>query len=360
MRRDAIAWNEKKETKAVAELVKPQLKVSEEIVLLDEPAQDIPKPKLSKEIVLFEGTEQPPQRDPWDKRDPWDTDYETETDEEPPAPPPPAPPPPEYSTDETDFDEGDTEGYLTEDYEDVMESPFQGGVSRERQEVAQQDILERQGIRPRPVLRLPQKPIKQRIGSSAHLRRDAERRAGIIRPSMPVVPEDSGDFLARYPDPEPEDIDIKKEPKPQPRTTPAIIREDRPQRSTWRRPEVEEKQKRYSTNPRERSVSDFFTPEKQAQAIKDYDDLKQHKDMLLKKWGLPKKIWRDASTLKQEQEVLDRVRELLLLKNYEENSVDFNRAMIEARVLIKKAQKVKRQQAKTPKTDRRRGRKKKK
>jgi hypothetical protein len=182
-------------------------------------------------------------------------------------------------------------------------------------------------VPPRPILRLPQpKPPILRLPQTE------------VQPKPTSLSEGSdeevfsrGEQLTKKKEPEPE----PPEPQPEP-----------PSQS----------QKRYSTNPRQRSISEHFTPEVKRMAIEGEDKLKEMKQALQDKHKIPKKYFAKASTKKEKDEILQRVNNYLInMMGYTANSVAYNEAMRQSEDIINQALINQRFKSKTPKTNRRRG-----
>ena len=121
--------------------------------------------------------------------------------------------------------------------------------------------------------------------------------------------------------------------------------------------------KRYSTNPSERSVSEFFTEGKRASAIAERERLDLLKTQLQVKIGLKKSIFQKAGIEKSHPEIMASVEARLLSDapkmNYQRGSIQFNQVMSQVVDLLNTARRVKQAESRTPKTSRRKGQRKK-
>ena len=174
--------------------------------------------------------------------------------------------------------------------------------------------------KPAPLLRLPQTEVPPKPAPLS----EGTPEEVFSRPL--------GEVLKKEPEPEP--------PEPQPDPPPA------------------QSQKRYSTNPRLRSVSKTFTPEIKKMAIEGEDKLKQMKDDLVDKHDIPKKFFAKASTKKEKDAIIQRVNDFLVNRSYNPytvNSIAYNEAMRGTEDLINQALINQRLKRRTPKTDRRKG-----
>ncbi len=118
-------------------------------------------------------------------------------------------------------------------------------------------------------------------------------------------------------------------------------------------------QKRYSTNPAQRSISEFFTKEKREQAIKDGEELRELKKKLVLNTGYKMKFLASVTIDKAQNQIREAFKEYLM------NTLGLSEVGANADIneylepIFQVGRRVRKAKQRTPKTNRRRGRKKK-
>ena len=199
-------------------------------------------------------------------------------------------------------------------------------------------------FRKRPVLRLPQRePVAK---GKLRRRLDLKGKETEVPPKPPPLSEGFRGFQSK---------ETETAPKPQPLSLATEIDEEG--FPIQQRPQIT--QKRYSTNPAQRSISEFFTKEKQAQAIKDGEQLRELKKKLVLETGYKMKFLAGVTIDNAQPQIREAFKEYLI------NEVGVSEQGAQSDVnqylepIFEVATRVRKAKQRTPKTNRRKGRRKK-
>ena len=116
-------------------------------------------------------------------------------------------------------------------------------------------------------------------------------------------------------------------------------------------------EKKYSTNPRLRTESEYFTEAIKKKAIKDVDELKEMKSAFQTRTGFPKKFLAHATTKKAHEQIRESYREWLRKRGELSETGIAEEVEEELEPILRKGADVQKSKQKTPKTERRRKKK---